>query len=392
MFFRRFEMREFRLGIFVFMSFLLLPILPVRGNYFLTDLDSERPTFQSMAYAINNNGQVVGRTYNGTYDVWRAASFDAATHEVTELSQPFNTAPLFTCNSAAWDINDQGIVVGEETYNSGITKAIRFDNSPAKNNTDLGNLGGTQSMATRINNSNMVVGHSMTGTSQWAAATFDAAGGGCTGLFNGSSDKVWAINDSNQFAGETLTAEGSSHAFAFTTGKKDLGILPGGTSSYALSINNDGDIVGYGSHSSGAMHAIFFDPSGLGRNIDLGTLGGPASYAYAINDEDKIVGKAMDSNEEFRATIFDSNGNIDLNKAIVNGADFPNFQRYTLVCAQDINNQGQIVGYMNLPDPTNTYYITHAFLLTPVHTPEPSSLLSMLGLGLPFFRYLRRKH
>jgi len=53
----------------------------------------------------------------------------------------------------------------------------------------------------------------------------------------------------------------------------DLGTL-GGNESGAYSINNQGQIVGYAYDSSGNFRATLFDPTGGGKNIDLGTLGG----------------------------------------------------------------------------------------------------------------------
>ena len=102
----------------------------------------------------------------------------------------------------------------------------------------------------------------------------------------------------------------------------DLGTL-GGDSSWASSINDIGQIVGRSDNSEYNCHATLFDATGMGNNIDLGTLGGlfnSYSAATSINNVGQIVGVDYPYSIYLRmgnAILFDPNrtgNNIDLVK------------------------------------------------------------------------------
>jgi probable HAF family extracellular repeat protein len=160
------------------------------------------------------------------------------------------------------------------------------------------------------------------------------------GTLGGDWSYATSINDAGQIVGWAVNSEGRSRATLFDpTGignNIDLGTLADYQSSWAAAINNSGQIVGRAWNSEEDMRATLFDPTGDGNNIDLGTLGGDWSEAYSINGAGQIVGRAKNDQDWTRATLFDPTGNgnnIDL--GTLGGAWSE---------ALSINEAGQIVG------------------------------------------------
>ena len=127
----------------------------------------------------------------------------------------------------------------------------------------------------------------------------------------------------------------------------DLGTL-GGNQSVAQSINDEGQIVGWARKSVGFHYATLFDPTGGGKNLDLGTLGfvpppsplpfnRPYGGASSINDNGQIVGWAIHSSGSDRAAIFDATG-------YGNNIHLGTLSGYNYSWAASINGNGQIVG------------------------------------------------
>jgi probable HAF family extracellular repeat protein len=127
------------------------------------------------------------------------------------------------------------------------------------------------------------------------------------GALGGSNSVPWGINDRGQVVGgsETPDIDPNSgfptfHAFLWNKGvMHDLGTL-GGQYSQALlgGINSDGQVVGEAETSTVdpnnppffATHAFLWEK---GAMHDLGTLGGTHSYAMGIDSESRVVGAAQ---------------------------------------------------------------------------------------------------
>ena len=123
------------------------------------------------------------------------------------------------------------------------------------------------------------------------------------GTLGGSDSLANGINDAGQIIGWSHTSGGESHAVLWENGEsapKDLGIL-GGNNSTAYEINGAGQIVG-GSDITGDLlyHAVRWQN---GVMQDLGTLGGSESEAFGINEAGQIVGVSSISisSDEFHA-------------------------------------------------------------------------------------------
>jgi probable HAF family extracellular repeat protein len=127
------------------------------------------------------------------------------------------------------------------------------------------------------------------------------------GSLGGSNSVPWGINDRGQVVGgsETPDIDPNSgfpavHAFLWNKGvMHDLGTLRGQYSQALLGgINSEGQVVGEAETSIVdpnnppffAVHAFLWEK---GAMHDLGTLGGTHSYAMGIDSESRVVGAAQ---------------------------------------------------------------------------------------------------
>lgn len=232
----------------------------------------------SVAYSINDSGQVVGISNTD-----RQISAFVWTQEggLKALSPlPGNTA------CGAYAINSTGEIAGF----SG-THAVVWNGSSI---TDLGTLGGASSEAHDINSNGQVVGVSGTDTGPHAFFSPDGSTMKDLGTLPGdTSSRANHINDQGMVVGasEGLT---SVHAFVWSSqnGMTDIGTLPGGHYTEAFGVNNSGQIVGQSGSSLGTR-AFLWTKSG--SIVDLNNLvpalpaGMILTGAFAINDKGQIV-------------------------------------------------------------------------------------------------------
>jgi probable HAF family extracellular repeat protein len=341
-------------------------------QYSITDLG------RGHANGINNIGQVVGYTYSTTNQTGPYHAFMYTNGSMLDFtSLGVSTGPI---GSLATAINDNGQVVGYSRDDTGITEAFLYSNGIVQH---LGkSMQGqappgapyAQSVAFGINNNGQVVGqaYSMITTKSDA---FMYSNGTMVDLgATGSSDSnAEGINASGQVVGY-MHVSGAAHAFLYSNGTMvDLGVL-GGSSFYqsiASGINDSGNIVGQSTFPAGGFTVRAFLYSN-GSMQNLGTIGNASSAALDINNQGQIVGFLGAGTG---AWLYSNGSMQDINSLIDPAVG------WTLQNATSINDLGQIVGYG-----TNSSNQQHAFLLTPI-VPEPS-LLFLLFI-LPFARRRR---
>jgi len=204
----------------------------------------------SLAFAINNNGDVVG--YSVMYRVLPDGNITTMPYHAFLWTAKNGMKDLGTLPggniSFAFDINNNGQIVG---YSNGTNiapyHAVMWSMKGAI--TDLGTLpGGNNSLARSINENGQVVGMSNCPTSVQQAFLWTAKDGmkPLGYLPGGNISFAYAINNNGQIVGSSNALSTTSHGFLWTAkgGMIDLGTLPGQSNSIALGINDNGQIVG----------------------------------------------------------------------------------------------------------------------------------------------------
>jgi len=326
----------------------------------------------SKAFGLNDNGQVVGQSYN------------ASTSQLESVIWNNGVIQSLGVTGIARAVNNSGTVVGETgSTNLAIPDGYAYSWTSSGGISNLGTLGGDYSGAFDINESGVITGVSWTSPINTVGTThgFKYVNGVMTDLGTVSTPNGYSrgegINDAGEIVGRaSLTTFGGSDkhlSYWEADGTLNSYVAPG-TISSGNDINNNGLIVGYARKAgSNDRFAASWDTDG---NITfLSEFGGNDSRAWAVNDDGIIVGSSRNATgaENNRAAIsYDGTNFIDLNTLVdLTGTDF-----VKLNAARDINEDGQIVGVGSLADGT-----TRAFVLTAVPIPAAAWLFAS-GLGL----------
>jgi len=185
--------------------------------------------------------------------------------------------------------------------------------------TDLGTLGGTDSLGWGINASGQVTGYAAMTDDEtvdaflWNPTTPNGANGTMhdLGSLGGSFSWGIGINAGGQVAGiSATTGDAAEHATLWipTTPRSssgtlhDLGTL-GGTYSQGTGINDSGQVTGYSDETGDSTsRAIMWKPttpgSASGTMHDLGSLGGSVSFGWDINASGQVTGNSDTSGDE----------------------------------------------------------------------------------------------
>jgi len=296
----------------------------------------------SGANAINSRGQVVGGALNSIPDPFSAAFtqqfifetapfyfFPVATQSHAFLWQDGKMQDLGTLggpDSLAWFVNELGQVAGQSTIDSipnattGIPTVNPFFWDDGKM-VNVGNLGGTYSYVSGLNNR-----------------------GQMTGTMN-------------------LPGDGSAYrAFFWEHGVLTELATLGGDHGNANAINDSGEVVGFASNTGNQTTLAFLWKHGVITN--LGTVDGDlCSAAHSLNASGQVVGEsAVDCTfSTVHAFLWENNGPmVDLNSLIPPGSGMQ------LAVASSINDLGEIDGNGVLPNGD-----IHGFLLIPCDENHP---------------------
>ncbi len=356
----------------------------------------------SFAVAINERGQIVGQAQNGAFD---ESTGWPETHAVLWQGSPvpIDLTPGVT-QSIANAINDQGQVVGasltatpDPFADSPIDGMCESPNAydatpptfavcsiffPGTTEThafvwqngfmrDLHTLGGPDSNAFINNDNGEVAGWSFTSfvaNASTGVPTMDPfywspEDGKMTDLggLGGTLGAVVWINNRGQIAGVSNTAgDVTTHPFIWSKseGMQDLFLHGGlgGNFGHPDWLNDAGEVVGFAFISGNQVGHAFLWKDGV--MTDLGTLyGDPQSEGFSINVHGQVAGGTYDLNgNDLNGFLWENGGPMaDLNTLVVPGTSMH------VTTGVVINDRGEI-GCLGL-DPADTE--EHACLLIP---------------------------
>jgi len=172
--------------------------------------------------------------------------------------------------------------------------------------TDLGTLGGTESLASAINESGQVAGWAMRSDLALHAFFYDGAMHDL-GTIGGTESAAWGVNRVGTVVGQSLSVLGNTKAFVYSDGvRRSLGTF-GGADAAAYAVNSDGDVVGTANTTNDIAYHAFLYRNRVMKS--LGTLGGANSVATAINDAGDIAGfSTLAANNELTHAFLYRNG------------------------------------------------------------------------------------
>lgn len=328
------------------------------AGYVFTELSPLSGGQSSIAFAINDSGQIVGTTD------FAAPCFGCGGSTTATMWEGGAAAGLQSLglNTYAIDINGSGQVVGySSARNTTAFTAVTWIGGAMVPLPSLGD----NSDAQGINSFGLIAGATTFGGSGPSATVW----GGPTGtVYYGADTSATDINDLGQMAGN------SNGQAVLLEGGTVTSLATPDSFSKAEAINNLGQIVGWTRPSSGISRAVLWEGSAA---TDLGTLDG-YSYASGLNDLMQVVGSSYDEAGLLRAFLWEGGTMFDLNSLLDSETLSAGWR---LVDAQDINELGQIVGRA-----INTITGQQSgFLLSPTvgTVPEPGAYALMLvGLGM----------
>lgn len=281
-------------------------------NGAMTGLGAGGNTPNAIAYpSLNNRGQVVGMGGNHLHAfLWQNGR-----------RSDLGTLPGRRYSDAV-AINDRGQVVGrsyamlDNAYGYLIgPRAFVWQNGKM---TDLGALpGDVYSSVQAINARGQIIGRSYPKSAKsyygdsfefaWEEGRAVLWQSGKISLIPGRRASVSAINDRGQIVGSSVTKDGRTHAFLWQDGKmRDLGSLPGRPNSDAVAINNDGQIVGT-SYLTSKDGRLVGSRAFLWQNGEMtelpATPGGGDYAALDINQRGQILGTIPNKRGEPQAVL-----------------------------------------------------------------------------------------
>lgn len=325
----------------------------------------------SVAYGINESGQVVGFS-GGGFDfgrkavVWNGGVITPLAHLSGKTY------------STAFGINDAGTIAGFSSLGSNggtDSAAVRWSAPDAPQ--DI--LPGTGAFASGINASGQITGTYHSATSFHPYIWQEGAGSTTLATTDSSytAGVANAINAAGQVAGHQKGAFTAFRGVRWTGAPHEIVLADGFDNAQALGINVHGHVVGGIWNAAGDNRAFVWSGAGSAQALPLGDLSDAS--ALAINDAGQIVGEIFDNDRSVarHAALWEAGVAYDLNDLIHPASG------WELTAAWGINESGQIVGH-------GVYNgQIEAFLLNAV--PEPAGFVGLMGAALPLFSRRRAR-
>jgi uncharacterized membrane protein len=338
-------------------------------------------TGDSRAYALNDNGTVVGQSYSDAESRMESVVWNGGVVQSLGVT------------GIARGVNNSGTVVGE-TGSASLAAptgyAYSWTSGGGVTNLAIPGLGGAQSGAYDINEAGVITGFA------WpTGAPFSTFGQGFIyeddtmnplGTYNDPDgySRGHGINDSNEIAGRSSDGvfAGNPKYTTYWDENQNLNQFQNAAGySTAEQINNNGLIVGAVRQvSTGSiLYAATWDTAGTEQILNAGAFG---SKIWSANDSDVLVGYDQSASGAANRKAFvsyDGTNIIDLNTIV----DLSGTGLVSLNEAFDVNANGDIVGVG-----VNAAGQEQAFILTAV--PVPAAVWMFMS-GLGFLGWMRRR-
>ncbi len=213
--------------------------------------------YGSVAWAINNDGEVTGEAMNDIPDDFSDLGATQAHAFLWQKGVMQDLGTLGGPDSAPYAINQRGQVVGWSMTNSLNSISGLPNQDPffwdGKKMIDLGSFGGTTALAVDLNDRGQVIGNAfLPGDEIRRAFLWPGRDGKMIKLptLGGTLSEAKAINSAGDVTGAArLPGDTLSHPVLWTKGKViDLGVVPGDLCAEGMAINSKQQIVGFSNH------------------------------------------------------------------------------------------------------------------------------------------------
>ncbi len=256
----------------------------VYSNGVTTNIGPQLSATQSVAYAINDSGEVIG-TFVDSSGLQSGFLYSGG----IEQSLGVGAYPA--------SINSQGQVLFNKIDALGNSQAFIYQNGAS---TQLGTISNSyQVFPTLINNRGQLAGGVSLPSGYAQAFLYDNGTFTVEGSLNGTYSQALSLNNNGQLAGNSIGAAGFSQAILITGGvMQDLGTISGGLASWATSVNDSGEVVGYSTTPPDGFDHAFVYLDGQMYDLNGVASGLPSGYffdeAYAVNNNGEILASAYD--------------------------------------------------------------------------------------------------
>jgi len=269
---------------------------------------------ESVAYSVSKHGEIVGGALNTISDPYTSSFFNFFISGATQVhaflaKQDGIMHDLGTLgngtDSMAFYVNEEGQVAGQSFTDTTVNAStglptmhpFLWENGKMK---DLGTIGGTlvQQIA-GLNAKGQVPGAmNVAGDNSYHPFLWDGQSLVDLGTFGGNYGVAFGMNDAGEVVGWAgIPGDQIPHAFLWRDGVlTDLNFLEGDDKSLAEVVNASGQIVGWSAYSQGNTHVFLWENNGPMVNLQNLVISGPNLTLMPdlfINDRGEITSNAL---------------------------------------------------------------------------------------------------